>query len=164
VEKLLAVEGTRRLSDISLWADQAKADGLPGSPRHTIRLPLDGSATPEHPWPGHFCADDTITRYSAVLADLSRPLAEREIALKYIVHLVGDLQQPLHGVADTGGLQLSFKGKVASLHSVWDDGIIDDHGGSHQEIATALIKKEEGIPFGGGADAMGRRRPKHRSE
>jgi hypothetical protein len=150
VEILLAVEGAHHLSDISSWADKAKAEGLAGSPSHTIRLPLDGSPTPEHSCPGHFCADDAIQLYSAVLADHNRPLAEREVALKYIVHLVGDLQQPLHDVNATGtGIKVIFDGKPTELHAVWDDGIIDEHGGTALQIALELIQSEHGVPSGG---------------
>jgi hypothetical protein len=150
VTRLLGVEGDQRLSDISSWADKAKEEGLPGSPSHTIRLPLDGSPAPPHPCPGHFCADDAITLYGAVLSDPKRSDAEREVALKYIVHLVGDLQQPLHGVDATGQIPVVFDGKPMSLHAVWDDGIIDEHGGSANQIAKDLIAKEDGVPSGGG--------------
>ncbi len=149
VKRLLAVEGAHRLSDISSWADKAKAEGLPGSPSHTIRLPIDGSPAPEHPCPGHFCADDAIRKYGAILGDSKQSDADREIALKYIVHLVGDMQQPLHGVNATGQMKVIFDGKQMTLHAVWDDGIIDEHGGSSAEISTALIKVERGIPSGG---------------
>jgi hypothetical protein len=151
VQRLLAVEGDHNLSDISSWADKAKREGLAGSPSHTIRLPLDNSPAGEHPCPGHFCADDAITLYSAVLADPKHSDADREIALKYIVHLVGDLHQPLHDTDATGsGIQVIFDGKPSELHAVWDDGIIDEHGGSAREIALELMQSEKGVPDDGG--------------
>jgi hypothetical protein len=151
VKRLLAVENDKNLSDISLWADKAKAEHLEGSPSHTIRLPLDNSPAPEHPCPGHFCADDALTLYGAVLADPKRSDADREVALKYIVHLVGDLHQPLHDTDATGsGIQVIFDGKPSVLHAVWDSGIINDHGGTDAQIAAALIKSEHGVPNGGG--------------
>jgi hypothetical protein len=149
IKLLLAVEGAHNLSDISSWADKAKSEGLEGSPSHTIRLPLDNSPTPEHPCPGHFCADDALERYSAVLADKSQSLSDREVALKYIVHLVGDLQQPLHDVNNTGQMKVVFNGKIMTLHQVWDDGIIDAHGGSAKQITYELIQSEKGVPSGG---------------
>lgn len=148
VHRLLAVEGAHRLADISLWADGVK--GQPGSPSHTIRLPIDGSEPPQHPCPGKFCADDALTLYGAVLADKTKPLAEREVALKYIVHLVGDMQQPLHGTNATGGMKVLFQGQETTLHGVWDDGIIDAHTDNDKKLAVQLIKKEKGVPSGGG--------------
>lgn len=149
VHLLLNVEGAHNLSDISLWADKAKAEQLPGSPSHTIRLPLDDSPTPEHPCPGHFCADDALARYGAVLADKSQPLADREVALKYVVHLVGDLHQPLHDVNATGQMTVIFQGKEQTLHAVWDDAILDSHHVTHEQLAAELIAKEHGVPHGG---------------
>jgi len=150
IHRLLAGEGAHHLSDISSWADKAKEEGLAGSPSHTIRLPIDGSVPEPHPCPGHFCADDALTRYGAVLADKTKSDADREVALKYIVHLVGDLQQPLHGTNATGQVKVLFRGQQMTLHAVWDDGIIDEHGGSSKQIAAQLIEKEKDVPFGGG--------------
>jgi len=150
VHRLLAVEGAHHLSDISSWADKAKQEGLAGSPSHTIRLPIDGSAPGPHPCPGHFCADDALTQYGAVLADRTKSDAEREVALKYIVHLVGDLHQPLHGTNATGQMKVLFRGQQMTLHAVWDDGIIDEHGGNAKQIAGQLIEQEKGVPSGGG--------------
>ncbi|WP_263382075.1 S1/P1 nuclease [Granulicella arctica] len=146
IRRLLAVEGAHHMADIASWADDAKRDQLPGSPSHTIRLPIDGSAAGPHPCPGHFCADDALTRYGAELADTSLPDAQREIALKYIVHLVGDLHQPLHGTNATGQMPVVFRGKTMSLHAMWDNGIIDVHGGSAEKIASAVMKTEHVMP------------------
>jgi hypothetical protein len=149
VRRLLAVEGAHHMADIASWADEAKRDQLPGSPSHTIRLPLDGSPAAEHPCSGHFCADDALIRYGAELADTSLPDAQREVALKYIVHLVGDLHQPLHGTNATGQMQVVFRGKQMTLHAVWDDGIIDVHGGGAEKIAHELMKTEHVMPLQG---------------
>lgn len=139
VHRLLAVENVRHFSDISSWADGAKREQLPASPSHTIRLPLDGSAPGPHPCPGGFCADDALARYETVLADPNQPDAEREIALKYVVHLAGDLQQPLHDVDATGSsLKVEFDGCFSTLHKVWNDGIINEHGGSAANLARVL--------------------------
>ena len=150
VKRLLAVEGDKNLSDIASWADLAKREGLPGSPSHTIRLPLDNSPAEPHPCPGHFCADDALTLYGAVLADPKRSDAEREVALKYIVHLVGDLHQPLHDTDATGsGIKVVFDGKQTELHAVWDSGIIDEHGGSAEKIAKDLMQSKLNVTTGG---------------
>jgi hypothetical protein len=152
VKQLLAVDHVHHLWEISEWADEAKSEGLEGSPSHTIRLPIDGKAPAEHPCPGHFCADDAITRYSAVLTDSTQSAQDREIALKYIVHLVGDLHQPLHGTNATGsGVQVVFQGKQMNLHVVWDSGIIEAHSRDHADLAKELMHTEEGhVPTNGG--------------
>jgi hypothetical protein len=61
--------------------------------------------------------------------------------LLYIMHLVGDLHQPLHlGYADDRGgneVPLSFGGKSSNLHRVWDSQIIDYRHPAAQEIRFA---------------------------
>jgi hypothetical protein len=61
--------------------------------------------------------------------DRSRPASERALALSWLLHLVGDAHQPLHGVAlftparfvagDRGGNEITLRGR-GSLHRVWD--------------------------------------------
>jgi hypothetical protein len=66
-----------------------------------------------------------INRQRLVLGDRRRPDAERREALKYLVHLVADVHQPLHAtpVHDKGGndYQVAWHGKGRNLHGVWDD-------------------------------------------
>src|SRR5690606_5001505 len=65
-----------------------------------------------------------ITRFTAVLGDRSRPRAERLEALKFVVHFVGDVHQPLHAGHrdDRGGnrFQVNLRGEGTNLHAVWD--------------------------------------------
>lgn len=56
----------------------------------------------------------------------------RAAALKYLVHLIGDLHQPLH-CADNGDsagnrVVVKFLGKVTNLHKVWDSDMIERTG------------------------------------
>jgi hypothetical protein len=61
--------------------------------------------------------------------DLTAREAEvRSFALKFLVHILGDLQQPLHSgyAEDRGGndVRLSWFGKAANLHTVWDSNLV----------------------------------------
>lgn len=51
-------------------------------------------------------------------------LEEKQLALRFIVHIIGDLHQPLHvgNGKDRGGndFLVTFFGEVSNLHSVWD--------------------------------------------
>jgi hypothetical protein len=49
---------------------------------------------------------DAIEQQAKVLADKTQPREKRQEALKFVVHFVGDLHQPLHAVdrnGDKGG-------------------------------------------------------------
>lgn len=61
-------------------------------------------------------------------------------ALKCLIHIVGDVHQPLHvgNGTDRGGndVKLSFFWEKSNLHRVWDSGIIDNEQLSYTEYAT----------------------------
>ena len=65
---------------------------------------------------------------SAILADRRRSRPERAQALKFVVHFVGDVHQPLHAGYrhDKGGntVQVSFAGRGTNLHSLWDSKLL----------------------------------------
>ena len=80
-----------------------------------------------------------IERFANVLGDRNASKKDRVEALKWIVHFVGDIHQPLHcetdlskfppPEGDRGGnkVTLSFRDRTHdNLHSVWDGGIIED--------------------------------------
>ncbi|HYZ48901.1 MAG TPA: S1/P1 nuclease [Sphingomonas sp.] len=72
------------------------------------------------------CVSAQITRNAKLLADRSLPMRERLQALAFLVHLVGDLHQPLHAGdrADLGGNKVvAHYGEVGgriNLHMIWD--------------------------------------------
>jgi hypothetical protein len=70
-------------------------------------------------------------------------LAERIIALKFVLHFVGDLHQPLHTAdnEDHGGncVRLALGGaRTTNLHSFWDTGLVNDLGMDPLEVAATL--------------------------
>jgi len=74
------------------------------------------------------CVDGAIQNYTKRVQDTSLPLDQQAEALKFLVHFIGDIHQPLHcGFhSDIGGnaIKGTFYGAATNLHSVWDDGII----------------------------------------
>jgi hypothetical protein len=92
--------GRRSLAEIADWADEIR--GGPGDQPHwhyDNRPVCDGAPAQAAPavWcPGGECASAQLAAQLAVLADDGRTRAQRAIALKWVVHLAGDLHQPLH--------------------------------------------------------------------
>jgi nuclease S1 len=78
----------------------------------------------------------------SVLKSKESPLAEKQLALDYLVHLVGDLHLPLHvGFLDDMGVtkvKVTFEGKAQTLHELWDTGILQTETGSARAIAKRL--------------------------
>jgi hypothetical protein len=75
----------------------------------------------------------------------SAPAAERFEALKFVVHFVGDVHQPLHvGFADDRGgntYQLQAFGKGTNLHARWDSALIRDVDPNAQSLAAKLLAR-----------------------
>lgn len=97
------------------------------------------------------CVLGKIEDFKAVLADKSLPKERRQEALVFLVHLVGDLHQPLHCATrdDNGGNGLKVKylghsGNHLNLHSVWDDNLVHEVMVDVDPLKTAA-KLNEGI-------------------
>lgn len=85
-----------------------------------------------------------INEQLAVLKDAAAPNDKKAFALKFIVHLVGDLHQPLHvgNGLDQGGnkCKISFHKKDTNLHALWDEGMIDFTNLSFTELANYTMQ------------------------
>jgi hypothetical protein len=125
--------GGRALRDVAVWADSIRPARPETGPFHYINVPLDSSFLGWRRYcPATGCILEALERYRALLADRSKPRAERSEALKWVVHLVGDLHQPLHvgERGDRGGndVPVLWEGFRTNLHSVWDSRILGSRG------------------------------------
>ncbi len=125
--------GRRTLGEVASWADEIREydPKRPGRRLHYDDIPL--CATPDYSkyCRNGQCASAQIDRQLRILGDPGARLAQRNRALKWVVHLVGDIHQPLHAAnrRDRGGntVQVSFFGQrdnppygSLNLHAVWD--------------------------------------------
>ena len=116
----------------------------------------------DHMNPWHYCTipDDKTYEEAGVPAEgdaiqaINRLIAELKtkqftdedeaFALKCLIHLIGDIHQPLHvgNGNDRGGNDISirFFRMERNLHSLWDSGMIDHEQLSYTEYAIALDK------------------------
>lgn len=93
--------------------------------------------------PAGSCVIDRINAFTAELRNPQTPQAERVLALKYVLHLVGDLHQPLHASDshDRGGncVLLSLGGaRTQNLHSYWDTSVVKAMGSDPVALAAEL--------------------------
>jgi hypothetical protein len=140
-ERLLAIGGTEKTKGFlaaSVWADDTKT--AENGPWHYINLPLRLDGKPVDMKPAEENVVWAITHFSEILKDKSKPDAERADALRYIIHFVGDIHQPLHAatlVSDehptgdkggndypikTGDNFLTMEKPPTNLHFLWDMG------------------------------------------
>jgi len=145
VHALLSEEGLEHLDQVASWPDTIRKERPEASPWHYVDVPLTENAyVAERDCKNGDCAVEAIKRFTAVLSDRGQPAAKREEALKFLVHFVGDIQQPLHGTenaGDHGGnkVRITYFGDNGtqqyplSLHWVWDTSIIEHHLGVKEE-------------------------------
>jgi hypothetical protein len=97
----------RSLADVAVWADEHVAEERRTGAWHYVNIPRAASGydrereCPSAPgaadrW--RECAVDRILFNEAQLANASLDRGARATALKFLVHLVGDLHQPLHAI------------------------------------------------------------------
>jgi hypothetical protein len=133
VTRLLEGEPDPSLPGVASWADDLREHdpdlGRRSSRWHYVNLgEAQCSYDAARDCKGGNCVVEAIAAQAAVLGDRTRTNAERAQALKFVVHFVGDVHQPLHaGYAhDKGGntVQVSIDGKGTNLHSLWDSKLL----------------------------------------
>ena len=144
VRKLL---GDDDLAAVANWADEIKAERPETSGWHFVDIPLDSAGfsaprdcyRPDHrhllsEQDHHNCIVDRIEMFQRVLADESASREKRIEALKFLIHFVGDVHQPLHAIGEArGGNEIHViefgstecGGRSCNLHFVWDIGLIE---------------------------------------
>ena len=93
------------------------------------------------------CVVEAIEKQTEVLASKASD-DKRLLALKYLVHFVGDVHQPLHAGygEDRGGntYQIQAFGHGSNLHAFWDSGLIktlqEDTGTLSQRLLIKTLK------------------------
>lgn len=121
--------GGQSMASVSNWADTIKEDPqwAKSKPWHYVNIP-DGQTyeTSAHDPQGDVVT--AITQMVSILANRSSFVTDRQVALKFIIHFMGDIHQPLHAgrANDQGGnsIKVVFDGKALNLHSLWDSGMI----------------------------------------
>lgn len=150
VERLLAPEHIKALADIANWPDQMQNDPAMASlwkqtrTQHYINFhggPSCDYVPPRDCRDGR-CVVGGLEHYVAVLADRSQPDSVRRQALKFVVHFVGDIHQPLHaGYRDDKGgntYQVQYDGKGTNLHKIWDSRMLYTRNLDWQQYAKRL--------------------------
>ena len=143
------LEPGESLADISLWADEQRRSQPQTGPWHYVNIPLTEERYAAKFCPEQGCVVSKVEDFRKQLADANLTREERQKALKFLVHFVQDMHQPLHvGHRDDRGgndLQVQFFGEGSNLHRVWDSGLIERQ---YQDEA-ALVADLEKIAVAG---------------
>lgn len=120
--------GRTTLEAVSVWADELHGTPAAHGSWHYDDAPVCGGEPKERYCHDGECNSAQLPRLVGVLADAQAAPRERNEALKWVVHLLGDLHQPLHAAdnQDRGGnlVQVALPGLRTrgreNLHRAWD--------------------------------------------
>ena len=137
--------GAESLDEAATWPDEMRSDPAPfwqktSTPWHYVTL--NGILYDHAPPEGD--ALKALGHFREVLQDPKASLSDKQLALRFIVHIVGDLHQPLHvgKCCDRGGNDVKVKwfGKPMNLHAVWDSALVDEEQLSFTELTAKLVR------------------------
>jgi hypothetical protein len=122
---------------------------LPDLDRACFGRPVLPAGTLASDGPAQDCVVDKIDEFAAELANPGTNPPERVVALKFLLHLVGDLHQPLHAADDhdRGGNDKRVSAaamRADTLHHYWDTDFVEQLGPNAQQIAATLIARLSG--------------------
>jgi hypothetical protein len=171
VEALLATDRSGLVPDTSMeseatWADRYRDSDRNGARvryEHTYRWhfidldlqrpdldeacfgrPSAPQSSPASEGPARDCIVDKVEQFRGELASSATAPEERRLALQFLVHLMGDLHQPLHACTDHdhGGNQthvMALGERAGSLHAYWDVEFVRRLGSEPAAVAQELI-------------------------
>ncbi|MEN8186971.1 MAG: S1/P1 nuclease [Bacteroidota bacterium] len=130
---------------VSTFADDIKSDKKYDKfkPWHYVNYPFDSTYKNSQKNPKGDVVMG-IKKCISILKDKNTSKEEQVFYLKMLVHLVGDLHQPLHvGLADDKGgndFQVRWFNKGTNLHRVWDSQMIESYNMSYTELSNNLFE------------------------
>lgn len=168
-------QGLDLMEDSSTWADDLRGSRSEASPWHYIDIPRGASrsaSVTEEACPASTgCVTRAIEHQVELLRNDGNDPQVRADALRFIIHFVGDLHQPLHCVSnnDLGGncVPIDFFGNAPvernpqsesyspNLHGIWDSGIIQHIKGMQTVEQWAAVLDHEFSSHAGGWEKQG---------
>lgn len=143
LKSIRKIAGDEDLSKMSTWADEIRSDPTMGysSPWHYVSIP-NGKTYFDQKRNKDGDVIEALYRFEDTLRDSKETKEHKLSALKFLIHMMGDLHQPLHvGLAeDRGGNSVRVKWfkNETNLHTIWDDELIEFEKLSYSEYASYL--------------------------
>jgi hypothetical protein len=131
--EIRALLGNESLAEASTYVDEMRSHPSTfwqktANAYHYVTVPK-GKSYREAGAPSKGDAVTALKHYTEILKNPNNSLEQRRLALKFVIHLIADLHQPLHvgNGTDRGGndVKLKFFWQPTNLHRVWDSELID---------------------------------------
>jgi hypothetical protein len=135
--------GEAMLIHDSNWADEVR-DQRPDARRwHFVDIPLQAPAfDARRDCAGGDCVVAQITRDARILANRRQPAALRAEALRFLIHFVADVHQPLHAEDNDdhggNGVRVYLRGQRTNLHHIWDVSVVEALGFDANAVSSDI--------------------------
>lgn len=146
VADLLGGETLPSMVTASMYADKIRPTRRETAPWHYVNIEIDsGGYDSVRDCPDDSCIVAQIKHEEELIGDAAISKPVRAEALRFLIHFMGDLHQPLHCADnhDRGGnmVRVVFQGEQTNLHAVWDTAVVEALGGSEEAVAATLESK-----------------------
>ena len=151
--EITLILGAEDLAEASTWADEERSNPATfwqteAGPYHYVTIPQSRTYSGTGP-PQEGDALTALQKFSDVVRDANATREDKALALRFIIHIVGDVHQPLHAGdgTDRGGndVKVRWFGENTNLHSVWDTKMIEAQNLSYTEYARWLDRRIEPV-------------------
>ncbi|GGF78595.1 S1/P1 nuclease [Alteromonas lipolytica] len=148
-QQVEAILGIESLAEAATYPDDMRSHPSEfwrktASPWHYVTVP-EGKHYHDVKAPEQGDAYTALETFTATLKNPAASLEDKQLALRFIVHIIGDLHQPLHAGngTDRGGndVKVRFFWQDSNLHRVWDSQLIAQKELSYTEWTNWLDKR-----------------------
>ena len=145
--KIHKILGTESIAMASNWADFIKSDSTFRylNTWHYIDFPGGLNYGQVQDALKKDIAADAYTKLNFLIRELKKknlPRDKKVMYLRLLIHIVGDLHQPLHvspeGTSGGNDIKLTWFGNPSNLHRVWDEQLIANQDLSYTEYVRAI--------------------------
>lgn len=148
-KELRGLIGSESLAYWSNWPDFIKSDTTDtwrhASPWHYVNIEGELSKADFTSKLSQAQGPSLYTQIPAMMEQIrNKSLApeQRRVALYWLIHLVGDLHQPLHvgRAEDLGGnrIKVTWFGDTVNIHNLWDEKLVEFQDYSYTEFASEI--------------------------
>ncbi|MDA1313967.1 MAG: S1/P1 nuclease [Acidobacteria bacterium] len=141
--RLLAGKGAT-LDSVANWADEIREARPETAPWHYINIaPGSKELDLKRDCPGGDCITAKAREFQGLVRLAMKKQEKRLDALRFLVHLMGDLHQPLHAgfASDRGGngIRVIVAGEESTLHAYWDSKLLDENVEDEDALVAELL-------------------------
>jgi hypothetical protein len=146
VAELLGGDARSAMENASTWADYIRLTRPETAPWHYVNIEINRRQyNPAVDCPSDNCVVAQVEKDARIVADHQLSTPVRTEALRFLIHFVGDLHQPLHCADnyDRGGNEVAvlIGAEQTNLHAVWDNDVVAALGQDPEQVAVGLAAR-----------------------